>query len=161
MSFCLSSGVNCGHPRTLPRAVIRSDPHCFLLASDDRHAGIKNDEQQDEAAHKYPEGHTYQRVPQPVGPHDARDAYRTVTIAIISPIQARTYRCVDGPRRGCSPDPPPRAAPGASQAAHHSQLDFCGEAAEDGRNRRTSRGPTRIENRPSVMGRTFGRYVVG
>ena len=59
-----------------------------LLASDDRHAGIKKDEQQDEAAHKSPEGHTYQRLPEPHGPHDAQGAYCTVTSAIASAIHA-------------------------------------------------------------------------
>jgi hypothetical protein len=39
-----------------------------LLASDDRHAGIKKDEQQYETAHKSPEGHTCQRLPEPHGP---------------------------------------------------------------------------------------------
>ena len=48
--------------------------HSGLLRSDDRHAGIKKDEQQHEAAHKYAEGHTHQRLPEPLGPHDARGA---------------------------------------------------------------------------------------
>jgi hypothetical protein len=60
--------------------------HTGLLRSDDRHARIKKDEQQHEAAHKYPEAHTHQRLPEPLGPHDARGAYRTVTSAITSPI---------------------------------------------------------------------------
>jgi hypothetical protein len=51
--------------------IVLTGPRLFLR-SDDRHAGIKKDEQQHEAAHKSPEGHTYQRLPEPHGPHDAR-----------------------------------------------------------------------------------------
>ena len=36
-----------------------------LLASDDRYAGIKKDEQQHEAAHEGREGQTYQCLPEP------------------------------------------------------------------------------------------------
>ena len=60
----------------------------LFLRSDDPHAGIKKDEQQHEAAHKSPEDHTYQCLPEPHGPHDARGAYRTVTSAIASAIHA-------------------------------------------------------------------------
>jgi hypothetical protein len=51
-------------------ATVLTGPRLFLR-SDDRHAGIKKDEQQHEAAHKSPEGHTYQRLPEPHGPRDA------------------------------------------------------------------------------------------
>ena len=50
---------------------VLTGPRLFLR-SDDRPAGIKKDEQQHEAAHKSPEGHTYQRLPEPHGPHEPK-----------------------------------------------------------------------------------------